>query len=72
MPLSSILYDLQKMFDISSKQEIYSHACESGVWINVRLKYNGKDYGVSGSRMDIVQKRLIEWIDRQRIRDDFI
>lgn len=71
-PLSTVLWDLQKGFSIESKMEIASHSCESGVWINVHLRYDNRRFVVNGSRLDIVSRRLIEWIDRQGIREDFL
>lgn len=67
--LCQILFDLQKAFDILSTTEIYPHNCQSGVWIQIKLIYEGRRWGVSGSTVKIVQKRLIDWVDSRGIRD---
>lgn len=64
-----ILYDLQKIYDIVSSMSFESGNCESGVWITIKINYKEKDYAIQGSRIDVVQKRLIDWIDNQGIRD---
>lgn len=53
--------------------EYRPHDCESGKWISVTIEKDGKKWGgIGGSRLEIARNRLVEWIDRQGIRDSFI
>ena len=70
--LSVILHDMLKAFSIATTTEMYEHACESGMWIIVTFEYKGRKYSVDGSRLDIVRKRLLKWIDENHIRDEFL
>lgn len=37
-------------------------AVESGIWITVKVEINGKTIHIDGQRIDIVKRRLIEWL----------
>ncbi|MEM9929472.1 MAG: hypothetical protein AAF840_06620 [Bacteroidota bacterium] len=70
--LSQILYDLLTCYRIACTMQINEYSCESGAWIVIEISYQGQDYLIDGSRLDVVRRRLINWIDRQHIRDNVI
>lgn len=72
LPLSTVLYGLQRYFSVTTETEICEHACQTGIWVGIRIRYEGKKYGVGGSSLDIAKKRLLEWVDTHRIRDEFL
>lgn len=53
--------------------EFRPHNCETGKWISVTVEKDGQKWGgIGGSRLEIARKRLIEWADRQGIREFLI
>lgn len=53
--------------------EFRPHQCETGKWISVTVEKDGQKWGgIGGSRLEIARNRLVEWADRQGIRDAII
>jgi hypothetical protein len=53
--------------------EYRQHNCETGKWISITVEKDGQTWGgIGGSRLEIARNRLVEWADRQGIRDSFI
>lgn len=53
--------------------EFRPHNCETGKWISVTVEKDGQKWGgIGGSRLEIARNRLVEWADRQGIRDAII
>lgn len=45
----------------------------NGKWISITIEKDGKKWGgIGGSRLDVARNRLVEWADRQGIRDFLI
>lgn len=69
LPLSQLLVDMQRVWDIETTTEISGHSCESGMWVRVKLNHEGKTTIIDGSRLDVVKKQIIEWVDQKQLRD---
>ena len=70
--LSLVCNDLLEM-GYECTVEFRQHNCETGKWISVTVEKEGQKWGgIGGSRLEIVRNRLVEWADRQGIRDAII
>lgn len=70
--LSLVCNDLLEM-GYECTIEFRPHNCETGKWISVTVEKDGQKWGgIGGSRLEIARNRLVEWADRQGIRDSFI
>lgn len=63
--LQSIAFNLVKWFNfdevkINTRQR---DNVESRVWITVELEKDGKTTWIDGQRIDIVHRRLVEWLE---------
>lgn len=69
-PLSQIIYNMIKWYNYDSV-EMHTHAranVESGIWISLQIHKELKTWYVDGQRLDIVKRRLIEFLDKQGAR----
>lgn len=70
--LSLVCNDLLEM-GYECTIEFKPHNCESGKWISITIEKDGKKWGgIGGSRLEIARNRLVEWIDRQGIRNSLM
>jgi hypothetical protein len=74
MAVSSIVWLMIKCFnfDTVDVNTAYRKDVESGVWITVKIEKGGKTWYIDGQRTDIIQRRLIEYLDGQNIRNDYL
>lgn len=71
-PLSLVCNDLLEM-GYCCTIEFRPHNCESGKWISVTIEKDGQKWGgIGGSRLEIARNRLVEWADKQGIRDPHV
>ena len=47
---------------------------ESGMWYDIKIERHNPEklWFVSGQRLDIVHRRLIEFLDSQNVREDYL
>lgn len=45
---------------------------ESCVWFDIKIEKDKKTWYVSGQRPDIIHRRLIEFLDGQNVRADYL
>lgn len=71
-PLSSIIYVMVKWFQFDRvQQDIKVRSdVESGVWINLKIEQQGREWHISGQTNEIVKRRLIEFLDEQKVRSN--
>lgn len=69
-PVSQIIYSMVKWmgFDDVEMNAVGKAAVESGVWVLIRIKKGKKVWWIDGQRLDIVKRRLIEFLDKQKVR----
>ncbi len=70
--LSSIVYNMVKWFEFDgvNTETWRRDNVESGVWISVSIRKGEKTWHVDGQRLDIVKRRLIEFLDKQKVRPE--
>jgi len=73
MGLQYIVYLMVKWFlyDTVNIETIGRVDVESGIWITITVKKEDKEWLISGQRVDVVHRRLIEFLDSQNIRQDY-
>lgn len=71
-PLSQIIFNMIKWFEFDGvNAETWArNNVESGVWISLHIRKGEKTWCVDGQRLDIVKRRLIEFLDKQKVRPD--
>jgi hypothetical protein len=79
MALSSITTLMVKWFNFDKVEMTTTGrvAVESGIWFDITIHRGeigkgGHQWSVSGQRTDIVKRRLIEFLDGQNVRADFL
>jgi hypothetical protein len=76
MNITFIIHLMVKWFDFQSVQmEIRERPdVESGMWIDIKIEKHNPEglWFVSAQRLDIVHRRLIEFLDRQNIREEYL
>lgn len=69
-PLSLVCDDL---FEMGYCCTISYELLPNGKWISIAIEKDGKKWGgIGGSRLEVARNRLVEWADRQGIRDFLI
>lgn len=68
-PLSQITFNMVKWFnfDTVSTDISYRANVESTVWISIKIVKGEKTWYVDGQRIDIVKRRLIEFLNKEII-----
>lgn len=70
-PVSHVIYNMIKWFNFD---QVEMNTCvrdevESRVWMTLKIQKADKTWYVDGQRLDIVKRRLIEFLDNQKVRD---
>lgn len=66
-PLSQITYNMVKWFDFDCVDISTSYRAdvESRVWISIKIIKKESTWYVDGQRIDIVKRRLIEFLNKE-------
>ncbi|MGN6416155.1 MAG: hypothetical protein ACTHMC_01595 [Pseudobacter sp.] len=67
-----LVYNMVKWFCFDEVEYTTRHRpnVESTVWMQLTIEKDGKKWVVEGQRLDIVKRRLIEFLDKQGIRGE--
>jgi hypothetical protein len=73
MAVSSITWLMIRWFNFDSVEMTTSYRKEvaSRVWITISIHKGDSRWFVDGQTMDIVRTRLIEFLDREKVRGDY-
>ena len=74
MAVSSILHLMIKWFNFERvEMTIHQrHNVETGMWYDIKIEKDGKSWGVSSQRLELLRERLIKFLDGENVREDYL